>query len=100
MKLLLITCVAEYENEVKEILKHSGVQSFSYQPVKGFKNEKDGDLNNWFGITDVPTESIMFTVFIQENCMDEIFEKIARFNCERETLSKIHISCLTIEKFL
>ena len=38
MKLLLVTCIQEYEKEVKNILKHSGVKSFSYQTVSGYSN--------------------------------------------------------------
>ena len=98
MKLLLITSIQEYENDVKDILRHSGVKSFSYQEVKGFKNEHNGSATNWFGLTDIPTESILFTVFIETSCIDEIFELLEKFNAERTSLSKIHISCIAVDK--
>lgn len=98
MKLLLITCIQEYKQQVKEILRHSGVKSFSYQSVKGYKNENNDQTNNWFVSADTPTDSLLFTVFIEPECINDIFEKVEKFNSERKSLSKIHISCLTVDK--
>ncbi|MBS1580091.1 MAG: hypothetical protein JST29_10665 [Bacteroidetes bacterium] len=53
MKLLLITAVEEFEKNIKQILKHSGVKSFSVQAAKGYKNDSAGELHNWFGIDDI-----------------------------------------------
>jgi nitrogen regulatory protein PII len=96
MKLLLITCIQEYEENVKEILKHSGVKSFSYQSVKGYKNENE--ISNWFVSSDVPTKSLLFTVFIENQCMDDIFERIEKFNTDRTALSKVHVACLVVDQ--
>jgi len=38
MKLLLITAIAEFEKEVKQILKNAQVKSYSYKEVKGYRN--------------------------------------------------------------
>lgn len=97
MKLLLLTCIEEYENEVKNILKHSGVKAFSYQEVKGYKNESNGKINNWFVSDNIPMKSLMFTVFIENECMFDIFDKVEKFNSERSSKSKIHLACLSVE---
>lgn len=97
MKLLLLTCIAEYENEAKEILKHTGVKSFSYQSVKGYKNNSN-DLSNWFVSDDIPTDSLLFTVFIENECMDDIFSRVEQFNSERSSLSKLHLACLQVDQ--
>lgn len=98
MKLLLITCIQEYEENVKGILKHSGVKSFSYQSVKGYKNENGGEISNWFVSSDIPTESLLFTVFIENQCMDDIFEQIEKFNTHTTALSKVHVACLAVDQ--
>lgn len=98
MKLLLITCIQEYENDVKGILKHSGVKSFSYQSVKGYKNENGGEISNWFVSDEIPTNSLLFTVLIDNKCMDDIFEKVEKFNSDRTTLSKVHVACIDVNK--
>ena len=98
MKLLLLTCIEEYENVVKEILKHSGVKAFSYQSVKGYKNTENSELNNWFVSDDIPMKSLLFTIFIEDTCMPDIFDRVEKFNEERASLSKLHLACLKVEQ--
>ena len=98
MKLLLITCIEEYEKYVKKILNHSGVKAFTFQSVKGYKNDSGNELDNWFSSDQVATDSLLFTVFIQENCLDAIIKGIENFNETRTTLSKIHLASFNIEK--
>ena len=62
MKLLLITAIEEFEKDVINILKNSGVKAFSYQSVKGFKNDKN-EMKNWFGKDDIAVDSLLSTVF-------------------------------------
>ena len=62
MKLLLITAIEEFEKDVINILKNSGVKAFSYQSVKGFKNDRN-EMKNWFGKDDIAVDSLLFTVF-------------------------------------
>ncbi len=62
MKLLLITAIEEFEKDVINILKNSGVKAFSYQSVKGFKNDKN-EMKNWFGKDDIAVDSLLITVF-------------------------------------
>ena len=62
MKLLLITAIEEFEKDVINILKNSGVKAFSYQSVKGFKNDKN-EMKNCFGKDDIAVDSLLITVF-------------------------------------
>ncbi|MBW7869996.1 MAG: hypothetical protein H3C39_02925 [Flavobacteriia bacterium] len=94
MKLLLVTCIQEYEKEVKDILKHAGVKSFSWQSVKGYSN--GSDKNAWFISEEIPTESLLFTVFIENQCMDELFERFNHFNDNQAVNTKIHVACLDV----
>ncbi len=98
MKLLLITATEAFESDVKKILKHSGVKAFSYQEVKGFKNESDGTMDNWFSSSHPEFNSLLFTVFIECECVNDIYERIEKFNAKQESLSHIHAATLQIEK--
>lgn len=98
MKLLLITAIREFEKNVKDILNHSGVKSFSYQYVKGYKNESDGSSENWFGASHAEIDSVLFTVFIDADFMDEIYRKTEIFNSKQKSLSHIHVATLELEK--
>ena len=96
MKLLLITAIEEFEADVIDILKHSGVKSFSYQSVKGFKNNKN-EMSNWFGKDDIAVNSLLFTVFSDCNCIDDIYKSVNEFNQKQKTVSRIHIATINLE---
>jgi hypothetical protein len=99
MKLLLITAVKEFENEIKQLLKKASVQSFSYQKVKGLKNSSGEAIeSNWFGSEMNETDSILFYAFTAKEKVDALFELVEYFNIEQESLSHIHIAVLNIEK--
>ncbi len=98
MKLLLITCIEEFENDVKEILKHSGVKVFSYQSVKGYKNEKGAGVNNWFITADPPVDSILFIAFIEDSCVDDIFSRAEKFNAGQSAQSRLHLTSINAVK--
>jgi nitrogen regulatory protein PII len=98
MKFLIITAIREFEKNVKDILNHSGIKSFSYHYVKGYKNESDGSSENWFGASHTEIDSVLFAVFIDENFVDEVYRKVEFFNAKQKSLSKIHVSAMNIEK--
>ena len=96
MKLLLITAIEEFETDVINILKHSGVKSFSYQSVKRYRNEKN-EMSNWFGKDDIAVNSLLFTVFSDCNCVDDIYKNVNEFNQKQKTVSRIHIATINLE---
>jgi nitrogen regulatory protein PII len=99
MKLLLITAVAEFENEVKQILKKAQVKTFSYKEVTGYRNtSEDAIESNWFGTERNENESILFYAFVENEKVDSIFNAITEFNAKQETLSHIHSAIINIEK--
>ena len=99
MKLLLITAVKEFENDIKLILKKSKVKSFSYKDVKGFKdNSEDAMEANWFASNMQENESVLFYAFVEKGNVDTVFGIVAEFNKKQKTASHIHLAMLNIEK--
>ena len=99
MKLLIITAIKEFEIEVKNILVKSGSKSFTYNEVKGFKNDdRSTSSSNWFASSFSETDSLLFTVFVPEENTHLILKKIEEFNAEQETLSKVHIALIALEQ--
>ncbi|UOU97211.1 hypothetical protein MUU74_11985 [Chryseobacterium daecheongense] len=97
MKLLLITAIEEFETDVKTILKHSGVKAFSYQSVKGYKNNGN-EFENWFPKDYLSVNSLLFTIFVEDGFADQIYRGVEDFNSQQETLSHIHIATVQLEK--
>lgn len=99
MKLLLITAVAEFETEVKQILKKSNVKTYSYKEVTGYRNTQEEAIEtNWFGTTMHENQSILFYVFTETENSDKVCQEIVQFNQKQETVSQIHFAILNIEK--
>lgn len=99
MKLLLITAIAEFGKEVKQILKNAQVKNYSYQEVVGYRNATQDALNsNWFGTEMNENESIMFYAFVEKENVDLVFDAVTEFNSKQESQSHIHTAILNIEK--
>ena len=99
MKLLIITAIQEFEKEIKQQLKTAKVNTFSYKNVIGYRdNTEDAIESNWFSSEMNKTESILFYAFVKKENVDMLFESINEFNTKQETLSKIHVAVLAIEK--
>lgn len=100
MKIIILTAIEEFEQEVKDILKHSGVKSFSMQRVKGFKNSDSSGSHNWFVSEEIATESFVFMVFVESSCVNEILKRVEEFNHSQESLSRIHLASIAVEHFI
>jgi len=99
MKLLLITAVKEFEKDIKQILKKSGVKSFSYRDVNGFKDSSGDSMEaNWFATNMQENESVLFYAFVEKGNVDTVFGIVAEFNEKQKTASHIHLAMLNIEK--
>jgi len=100
MKLIVITAIAEFDKEIKKMLKEAKVKSYTYQHVKGFRDSTEESLeNNWFGSEMNETETVLFYVFTAKENIDSIFNTISEFNHNQNSISKIHIASLEIERY-
>ncbi|SHI49721.1 hypothetical protein [Flavobacterium haoranii] len=99
MKLVVITAIAEFDKEVKKMLKEAKVLSYSYRDVKGYRDStEDAVETNWFGSEMNETESVVFFAFVQKQNVEAIFDSVEKFNLKQETISHIHAAVLSVEK--
>lgn len=99
LKLILLTGVEEYKNEIKRVLIKSSVKSFSYNEVTG--HEPDVDVathSNWFVGDRFETNSLLFFAFIEEQHVESLFNNVKEFNDSLESVSHLHLISLHIEK--
>ena len=100
MKLLIITSIKEFENDIKRMLTNSEIKLFSYHPITGYRNHSIESVeNNWFATKLNETDSIIFYAFVNQEYVDILFNKINEFNDQQESLSTVHVVILDIEKF-
>lgn len=99
MKLLIITANIDFEREIKKVLKKSKIKSYTFQYVKGAHIEtQETAEDNWFGGSDIETESVIFNVFVSKTHVDSVFDLIENINTKQEVYSKIHVVSIAIEK--
>jgi hypothetical protein len=99
MELLIITAVREFEKDIKLLLKKSGVATFSYTHVSGYKDLSDQPMeSNWFASNVGEFESVLFYAFIKKTNVLEVIKGIDEFNGKLETISKIHVAILDVKQ--
>jgi len=99
MKLLIITAVAEFDKDIKKMLKQAQIKKYSYQEVNGFNDTSEQSVgSNWFGSENTENKSMFFYAFVTDNIIDEFFEIINDFNAKQKSLSKIHLAVVNIDK--
>lgn len=99
MKLVLITSVNQFKDQIQKILKNCNILNYSYQNVVGRKDISSvADKGNWFVGDRFESQSITFFAMVSPKTIDNLFEEVERFNSNLESLSRVHLSILNIEK--
>jgi hypothetical protein len=100
MKLVIITAIAEFEKDIKKMLKEAKVKSYSYKDVKGFRETSAENIeDNWFGSEISETDSVVFYAFILQQNLDTLFDEVSTFNKNQKSFSKVHLAVLTVDQY-
>ena len=99
MKLLIITAITDFDNDVKKMLKQAEVNTFTYKEVNGFNDISEVAIeSNWFGNDLKENESILYYAFVKKEKVDLFFDLVNQFNSKQKSSSKVHVAVLNIEK--
>lgn len=99
MKLVLITCISEYEETVRKLLQKAKVFTYSHTNIKGYRDGSADSLNNnWFATEMNETDSIMFFSYVPKEHVELLKNDVVHFNTEQDILSKIHLSVIHLEE--
>ena len=70
MKLLIITAVLDFENDIKQMLKKAHVKTFTFKEVKGFTDLSEEAIeSNWFAGDMHQTESVLFMLLSKKKIL-------------------------------
>ncbi|WP_457616064.1 hypothetical protein [Lutibacter sp.] len=99
MKLLIITAVKQFKKEIKNVLKKADVKVYTYKDVIGYRDASELLVQeNWFANEMNEGESVFFYAIVKKENVDLVFDLVNSFNEKQESLSKIHVAVLNIEK--
>jgi len=100
MKLVIITAIAEFEKDVKKMLKEAKVKSYSYRDVIGFRDASEESLeSNWFGSEINETESVVFYAFVSKEYISILFDLMKEFNDMQDSISHVHLAVFSVELY-
>lgn len=101
MKLLIVTSVSEFQEEILNIFKKAEIEAFSRSEIDGYKNTNPViATRSWFPGEKAGNESLMFFSFTKEEKIDLMFELVSEFNKTLETNNPIRLAVVNIEKFI
>ena len=99
MKLLIVTGVSYYENEVLKLFKEANIESFSGSNIKGYKDVPFIVANSsWYPTQKGGANSIMFFSFTTDDKIDQFFILVEKFNDNLKTNNPIHAIVAPIER--
>lgn len=101
MKLLIVTVVEVFTEDVKKLFKKVDIQNFSANEIEGFKMVAPKITGeNWFSSSRGATQSHMFFSFTKTEKIDKLFPLIEEFNRNLKTRNPIRAVVVPIEKYI
>jgi hypothetical protein len=99
MKMIVITAIQMFEEDIVKMLKQNNVNAFSSTELVGYANKKSTtSADNWFGGGNGHKQSMLFFAFVPEESVDAVFHAVEEFNGKQKTESRIHLAVLHVEK--
>tara|TARA_B100001109_G_scaffold254484_1_gene254287 strand:+ start:4077 stop:4382 length:306 start_codon:yes stop_codon:yes gene_type:complete len=99
MKMLVITAVQSYQEDIINVLKNSNIHAFSSTNVLGHVNKHDPNLDdNWFGGDVQNYQSILYFALLPETQLDQVFNEVEKINEKAQSQSKVHLSVMGVER--
>lgn len=99
MKLVIVTAVAEFHNDILKLFKKANIENFSESIIDGHKSSNGYMVSpNWFGNKKEGNESILFFSFTEASQIENLFAFIKEFNNNLETQNPVKAVVLPIEK--
>ena len=98
MKMVIITCVSDYEKDIMKILEKAEVNAFSAFNIDGYRNDKNElDLQRWFPSNRFGSESLMFFSFDTSEKIKNLFKHLKEYN-ETLTSNPVRAAVMPIEE--
>jgi folylpolyglutamate synthase/dihydropteroate synthase len=101
MKLVIVTAVEEFHQEIIKLFKKANIENFSESDIDGHKNTASVLVaSSWFSGQKSSNESILFFSFTEDKNIEDLFSLVQEFNQNLETNNPIKAVVVPIEKFI
>ncbi|MBS1780231.1 MAG: hypothetical protein JST70_12940 [Bacteroidetes bacterium] len=100
MKLIAVTGIIEYRDDIAALFKKAHVPVFSEAETTGHKNMAHANLqDNWFGKVGEHFQSVLFFSFTNEEYAYQLMELVNEHNMQTELSYPIHAYIVAVERF-
>ena len=101
MKLLLVTVVEQFEEDIIKLFKAVNIESYSESHIDGYKNPASVYMtSSWFPSDSTGVRTSLFFSFTSEDKIEPLFELIRVFNENLDTANPIKAVVVPIEKHI
>ena len=98
MKLLFITCLQDFKDEITKLMKQAGVNVYSIAEMTGIRNGSSGNmLDDWFGVQDGLYNSLMIFSFTTEEAAYRAMQHISAYNDSTESKFPVRVFIMPVE---
>ena len=99
MKLLVITCLKEYQRNAAQILEKAKIAVFSVTATIGIKDNRDSNLlDNWFSTGGEQFDSIFLFSFTDLVKAERVLDLVKKYNTENETGFPIRAFIIPVDR--
>lgn len=100
-KLVIVTAVDQFRNDVLRLFKKAGIESFSGSEIDGYKTAAPLLMTqSWFPGERGGNESHLYFSFTDQSHIDTLFELIQAFNQTLETNNPVKAIVVPIERVI
>lgn len=101
MKLMILTSVSSYENEILKLLKAANIEAFSSSEIDGYKtNNQLIATQSWFPMTAGGSESLLFFSFTKTEQLNKVIDLVKDFNSNQAENNPIRLAVLPVETYV
>lgn len=101
MKLFIVTCLKEYQDQVRKIFRDAGIDAFSATDIIGHKNQSEPNLmDEWFAAGEEKFDSLMIFSFTEETRASQGLTLIKDYNEENSLRFPIRAFIIPVEQSL
>lgn len=98
MKLFIVTCLKEYQEDMIKIFRQADISVFSAAEVVGFKDTQTPDLlENWFASGDEKFDSQMIFSFTLAQKAEHAMQLIKKYNEGNQTNFPVRAFIVPVE---
>jgi hypothetical protein len=99
MKLLVITCLKEYQRNAAQILEDAKIAVFSVTATIGIKDNQDSNLlDSWFSTGGEQFDSIFLFSFTDLAKAERVLELVREYNTKHDTGFPIRAFIIPVDK--